>query len=62
MRKILIILPAKKGTKITPAILKPMCGNTLGVLPLKENVDKILGKKLNRTIKQPSQFSWKIIT
>ena len=62
MRKILVILPAKKRTKITPAILKPMRRNTLRVLQLKESVDKILGKKLNRTIKQPSQFSWKIIT
>jgi len=61
MRKILIIKPAKKDSKITPNLLVAKRGNIHGVLPLEQNIDRILGKKLKREIKSETQFNWKMI-
>jgi sialic acid synthase SpsE len=61
MRKILVIKPAKKETKITKDLLAAMRGKMSGILPLKKNIKSILGKKLAKNILQTSQFSWNMI-
>lgn len=61
MRKILVIKPAQKNTKITQNLLLAKRGNLRGVLPLEENIDKILGKKLKRNIPYESQFNWNMV-
>ncbi len=58
MRKILVLKPAKQNTKVTIDMLDTKRGNTQGVLPLTENIQKILGKKLKKDLKSPTQFSW----
>ena len=61
MRKILVIKPAQKNTKITKNLLLAKRGNPHGVLPFEENINKILGKKLKREINSESQFNWNMI-
>ena len=61
MRKILVIEPAKKDTKITYKLLKAKRGNTKGILPMEENIKKIIGKKLKKNIFSETQFNWNMI-
>lgn len=61
MRKILVIQPIKKGTKITPKMLLAMRGDKNGILPLDSNTKKIVGKKINQDILNIKQFSWNMI-
>ena len=61
MRKILIIEPAKKGTKISLKLLKAKRGNKQGILPMEENIKKIIGKKLKKDISSETQFNWNMI-
>jgi len=61
MRKILVIKPAKKDTKITPNLLIAKRGNSHGILPLEQNIKKILGKKLKYKITFETQFNWNMI-
>lgn len=61
MRKILVIYPTKKGTKVTPKILTAMRGTKTGILPLKKNINKIIGKKLKKDVEHISEFSWSMI-
>ena len=46
MKKILVIKPAMKNTKVTLEYLLALRGNKNGISPLSENIKKILGKKL----------------
>lgn len=61
MRKILTIKPAKKNSKIVLNLLAAKRGNIRGILPLEQNINKILGKKLTRTILSETQFTWNMI-
>lgn len=61
MRKILVIKAAKKDTKITQNLLVAKRGNINGILPLEQNISKILGKKLKHEIKSEIQFKWNMI-
>ena len=61
MRKILTIKPAKKNSKIVLNLLAAKRGNIRGILPLEQNINKILGKKLTRTILFETQFTWNMI-
>lgn len=61
MRKILVIKPAKKDIKITHNLLIAKRGNINGILPLEQNISKILGKKLKHEIKSETQFKWNMI-
>jgi len=61
MRKVLIIKPMKKLDRISFKQLYAMRGNSKGVLPLNENITKIIGKKIKTDIINPTQFSWKMI-
>ena len=61
MKKILILTPASKGTKITLKHLLSLRGNKNGVSPLSENIKKIVGKKLKKNITKNTQFSWKFV-
>ncbi|EPA05303.1 N-acetylneuraminate synthase family protein [Candidatus Nitrosarchaeum limnium] len=61
MRKILTIKPAKKGSTITSNLLNAKRGNIYGILPLEQNICKILGKKLKKEIKFETQLKWSMI-
>jgi len=61
MRKIIVIKPAKKDTKITLNLLAAKRGNICGIIPLEQNINKIIGKKLKRTILSETQFNWNMI-
>ena len=61
MKKILVLTPASKGTKITSRHLLSLRGNKNGILPLSENIKKIIGKTLKKDINENTQFSWKLI-
>ncbi len=61
MRKILVIKPVKKGTKISYDLLDTMRGNGKGILPLTSNLKKIIGKKTTKNILILSQLSWNMI-
>lgn len=61
MRKKIVIKPAKKGTSITLNLLDAKRGDKGGILPTKENIRKILGKKLKKGILREKQFSWNMI-
>ena len=50
MRKILVISPSKKGSKITYNLLRAKRGDLNGILPIEENIIKIIGKKLKKNI------------
>jgi len=61
MRKILVIGPAKKGSKITLNSLKAKRGNIRGILPMEENIEKIIGKKLKKDLTYELQFNWNMV-
>ena len=61
MRKVIIIKPTIKGTKITIDHLSAMRGKQSGILPLESNIKKILGKKLVKEIPTQMEFSWNMI-
>jgi len=61
MRKILVVKPTKKGMKISENSLTSMRGNKNGVLPLEENLKKILGRKIKKEITTKTTFSWNMI-
>lgn len=61
MRKVIIIKPVIKGTRITIDHLSAMRGKKSGILPLESNIKKILGKKLVKDIFTQIEFSWKMI-
>jgi len=61
MRKIIVIKPIKKGTKISQNCLLTMRGTKNGILPLKKNIKKIIGKKAKKNILTIKQFSWDMI-
>jgi len=61
MKKILVLTPALKDTKITLKHLLSLRGNKNGVSPLSENIKKIIGKKLKKNITKNTQFSWKLV-
>lgn len=60
MRKVIVIKSAKKGTIINESLLTAMRGRN-GILPLESNINRILGRKLIKTITKPKEFSWKMI-
>ena len=62
MKKILVIKPAMKNTKVTLEYLLALRGNKNGISPLSENIKKILGKKLKKDILKNTQFSWDLIS
>jgi len=62
MRKIIVIKPAQKGTILTKVSLETMRGSKRGILPLTQNINKIVGKKLIKKIDVPTEFSWKLIS
>lgn len=61
MRKILVINPAKKDTKVSIDLIDAMRGTKGGILPLEENIKLIIGKRLTRDIIKTRQFSWDMI-
>jgi N,N'-diacetyllegionaminate synthase len=61
MRKILVVKPIKKGTKITKDMLLTLRGNDKGILPLNSNIKKIVGKKIKKDIRSKKQFSWNMV-
>ena len=61
MRKILVIHPSSKGTKISLENLSAMRGKQSGILPLESNIKKILGKTLLMDINNTIEFDWKMI-
>ena len=61
MRKILVIKPIEKNKRITDKSLTTMRGKANGVLPMDENIKKIIGRKIKKDILQHTQFSWKMI-
>lgn len=61
MKKILVIKSAKKGSIITLSMLTALRGNGK-ILPTHNNIKKIIGKKLVKSILKPSPFNWSMIT
>ena len=61
MRKILVIGSSKKGSKITYNLLRAKRGDLNGILPMEENIKKIIEKKLKKNIHYESQFNWNMI-
>ncbi len=61
MRKIIVIKPVKKGTKITYDLLDTMRGSSKGISPLNSNIKKIIGKKATKNVITLSQLSWNMI-
>ncbi len=61
MRKVLVISPTKKGTKISKEILIALRGKKTGILPIEKNINKIIGKRLMKNIKKTQEFSWNMI-
>ena len=61
MRKNLVIYPSSKGIIITKNIISAKRSKKNGILPIEKNIKKILGKKLKKSIKQESMFSWDMI-
>ena len=62
MRKMLIIKPIKKNSIISENHLLALRGDGKGVLPLEENIKKIIGKKILKNIDKSTQFSWKMLS
>jgi len=60
MKKILVIKPGIKGSLITNSMLISLRGNGK-VFPTSNNLKKIIGKKLSKTISYPLPFSWSMI-
>lgn len=61
MRKVIVIKPLSKGTRISYEHLSAMRGKKSGILPLDSNIKKILGKKLVKDILTTKEFSWNMI-
>lgn len=61
MRKVLAIKSLKMGCIITNEHIFAIRGNEKGVLPLENNLKKIIGKKVNLSINKPKQLSWKMV-
>jgi N,N'-diacetyllegionaminate synthase len=62
MRKMLIIKPIKKNSTISQNHLLALRGDGKGILPLEENIKKIVGKKILKNIDKSTQFSWKMLS
>ena len=60
MKKFLVITPQKKGTLIQEHMLKAMRTGR-GIAPLEENLNKIIGKRLKRDIKELTILTWDLI-
>jgi N,N'-diacetyllegionaminate synthase len=61
MRKNLVISPSLKGTIITKKIISTKRTKKGGILPIEKNTKKIFGKKLKKSIKRESAFSWDMV-
>lgn len=61
MMKFLVIKPAKTGTIINYKHLRAMRTGGEGILALDENLEKIVGKKLKKTINKTKRFTWDMI-
>jgi N,N'-diacetyllegionaminate synthase len=61
MKKFLVIKSAKKDSIITFSMLTALRGNGK-ILPTHNNIKKIIGKKLVKSILKPSPFNWSMIT
>jgi N,N'-diacetyllegionaminate synthase len=60
MMKYLVITPQKKGTIINENMLKTMrTGN--GILPIDNNLEKVIGKKINKDINELTPLTWDMI-
>lgn len=62
MRKVIVLKPAKKGTRITNDHILAMRGNKKGILPTDQNIKKILGRRFSKNLLEPTQFSWNMVT
>ncbi len=60
MKKVLVIKPGIKGSLITISMLNSLRANGK-VFPTDINLKKIIGKKLSKTIRSPSPFTWSMI-
>jgi N,N'-diacetyllegionaminate synthase len=60
MKKIIVIKPTKKGTIIKSSMLISLRANGT-ILPTDNNLKKIIGKKLLRTVSHSSPFVWSMI-
>ena len=61
MRKVIVIKPSSRGTKLSTKHLTAMRGKNSGILPLDSNIRKILGTKLLFDIYEKREFSWNMI-
>ena len=61
MKKILVIKPAKRGTVITKKLIFAKRVDGKGILPLNNNLKKIIGKKLIKNINRERKFSWNFL-
>ena len=61
MRKILVIKPINKNEKISIKHLDSLRIDGNGVLPLQENMEKIIGRPILTNITKTAKFSWKMI-
>lgn len=61
MRKVIVIKPTTRGTKLSSKHLTAMRGKKSGILPLNSNISKIVGKKLLFDIHEKKEFSWNMI-
>ena len=61
MKKMIIVKPTKKGDVISDKMLAAKRTDGKGILPLQNNLDKIIGKKILVNIKQETEFSWNLI-
>jgi len=61
MKKVLVIKPMLKNETIDKKSLVAMRGNSAGILPIEENIKRIIGKKIKKNLIKPTQFSWKMI-
>lgn len=61
MKKILVIKNGNSGEIIKPQMITAMRGTKNGIIPTERNINKIIGKKLTKSISRPMQFSWSLI-
>ena len=61
MMKFLVIKSAKAGTTIGYKHLRAMRTGGEGILALDENLEKIVGRELKKTIDKPRAFTWNMI-
>lgn len=60
MKKVLVIKPSKKDTIITKSMLCALRANG-HILPTNDNIKKIIGKKLLKSVLKSSPFKWSMI-